>query len=107
MGLTTSKISNLPGQKNEGGGGSYAAFDTSTTKRETEFEACFDENNGQFFTTELTSPTPTVGSFVYTNAAGTAFPEPGYYSQFIAQYAMKVWYELGANGECTDAGMCA
>jgi hypothetical protein len=108
MGLTTSKISNLPGQKSEGGGGDYTAFDTSTTKRNTEFDACEDENNGQFFTTEFPPQpvTPAVGSFVYTNAAGTAFPEPGYYSQYLDQYAMKVWYELGANGECTDAGMC-
>ena len=108
MGLTTSKISNLPGQKSEGGGGNFSPFDTSTISRDTEIDACFDENNGQFFTTAFPPQpvTPTVGSFVYANAAGTVFPDTGYYSQFLSQYGMKVWYEIGVNGECTDAGMC-
>lgn len=108
MGLTTSKISNLPGQKSEDSGGNYTAFDTSTTRRDTELDACEDENNGQFFTTAFPPQpvTPTVGSFVYTNAAGTAVPPRGYYSQFLSEYGMTVWYELDTNGECMDAGMC-
>ena len=111
MGLTIPNISNLPGQKSEGGGGggNFSSFATSIISRTSEIDACEDNNNGEFYTQEFAPQpvTPTVGSTVYTNAAGTAFPTPGYYSQYLAQYAMKVWFLLGANGECTDAGVCS
>ena len=110
MGLTTSKISNLPGQKSEGGGGGgeFSPFETSIISRSNSDDACEDNNNGQFYI-QANPPaptTPTVGSTVYTNAAGTAFPAPGFYSQFLDQYGVKVWYELDTNGYCRDAGSC-
>jgi hypothetical protein len=108
MGLTTSKISDLPGQKSEGGGGGFSPFDTSTVRNASSGDACELNNDGQFYTQAYPPQpvTPTVGAVVYTNAAGTAFPLPGYYSQFLTQYGMKVWFLLGTNGECTDAGSC-
>lgn len=109
MGLTTSKISNLPGQKSEGGGGlELSIFDASIITRSNPSDACEDKNNGQFYI-EAFPPqptTPTVGSIVYTNAAGTAFPTPGFYSQFLDQYGVKVWFEIGADGKCVNADMC-
>lgn len=108
MGLTTSKISNLPGQKSEGGGNDFEAFNTSIIARTNSSDACEDKNNGQFYI-EAFPPqptTPTVGSIVYTNAAGTAFPAPGFYSQFIDQYNIRVWFQIGADGKCVNADFC-
>ncbi len=106
MGLTTSKISNLPGQKSEGGGGQFSPFNTSTTSRSFEGDACFDSNDGQFYTQEYPPQPviPFVGAIIYTDAAGTGHPEEGYYSHVT--YGMQFWYELNANGEVTSSDMC-
>lgn len=89
-------------------GGQFSPFNTSTTPRSFEGDACMDNNDGQFYTEEFPPQPviPFVGSIVYTDAAGTGYPEEGYYSQFIEEYGMKVYYLIGANGEVTGSDMC-
>ena len=109
QGLTpanSGRTTDVPGSVDPGG--QFSPFNTSTTPRGFEGDACEDSNDGQFYTEEFPPQPviPFVGAIVYTDAAGTGYPEEGYYSQFIEEYNIKVYYEIGANGEVTNSDMC-
>jgi len=109
QGLTpanSGRTTDVPGSVDPGG--QFSPFNTSTTPRGFEGDACEDSNDGQFYTEEFPPQPviPSVGAIVYTDAAGTGYPEEGYYSQFIEEYNIKVYYEIGANGEVTNSDMC-
>jgi len=109
QGLTpanSGRTTDVPGSVDPGG--QFSPFNTSTTPRSFEGDACVDNNDGEFYTQEFPPQPviPFVGAIVYTDAAGTGYPEQGYYSQFIEEYNIKVYYLIGANGEVTDSNMC-
>jgi len=100
-----------PGSGSGGGGGvippsgEIYEFETTTIAKSSGQLACNAVIDGVFFTTApATGPSPIYpepNSRIYIDAEATGYPEPGWYSQDIPEYNVRVTYEVVADGLVT------
>jgi len=114
MGLSLPSLSNLPGSSRPGSGsgggvippsGEIFKFDTTTIAKSSKELACAADIDGFFFTTAGSVPNvifPEKNFRIYIDEEATGYPEPGWYSQYIPEFRVRIYYVIGSDGLVTE-----